>query len=200
MEACPEKLKKLADLFMAAKTPAEREILLQGVRIISANDYEALEEIIVRQQVREMPLPEVISLVVEQRNIASEQAEEMVRDLILDHLLDRARLRLDANVPPAREGTQVNATPYIEAPPATSVSPGAVPAQDKIPQRPVFPSSSEPQRSCPAVVILKEPEESHQYPPADLEQRGQDTAQAESKACQPGEPAGSSPLMPKGVG
>jgi hypothetical protein len=200
MEPYPENLKQLAGLFKAAKTQAEREILLQGVRIISANDYEVLEEIIVRHQVREMPLPRVISLIAEQRNIPNERTEEMVRDLILDHLLDRAKLRLDARVAPAREGTQETATPHIEAPPASSVPRGAAPDKVKTPQRSVFPSSDRPQRPRPAVVILGEKEEPHQYPPPDVEQRAQHDNPAESEAGQPGEQTDASPLMPKGVG
>lgn len=199
MEPCPENLKQLAGLFKAAKTPAEREILLQGVRIISTKDYEVLEEILIRHQVREMPLPGVISLIAEQRNIPNQQAEEMVRDLILDHLLDRTKLRLDASVVLAQEGAQDKVTSRVEATPAPFVPPVPAPDLVKIPQPPALPSTNQPQRPRPAVVILKETEEPHQYPPPDVEQRAHANA-AESEAGQPADQSDGSPLMPKGVG
>jgi len=192
MQHYPEHLEQVAGLFKAAKTLPEREILLRGVRIISAKDYEILEEILVRNQVRELPLLRVISLIAEQRNIPNEQADEVVRDLIFDHLLDRAKLRLDDGVAAAQEGAQDRVTP------APSVPLVAAADQVKTPQHPVSPPCNQPRKPRPAVVILKETE--GQYPPPDIEQRAQHPNPAEGEAGQAGNQSAGSPLMPKGVG
>lgn len=196
MEPRPEHLKQLAELFKTTRTLAEREILLQGVRIVSAKDCEALEEMLLRTQVRERHLSEVIALIAEQRNISHERAEEMVRDMIFDNLLDRAKLKLDGSVASAQGKADKNPIPNLEASPPSSDP--QVPEKLKTPQQPTLPSST--QRLRPAVVIVKDTEAPHEYPPADLEQRGQHASLAKGDARQPTEQGGGSPLMPKGVG
>ena len=197
MEPRPEHLDQLAGLFNTAKTTAEREILLQGVRIISAKDCEALEEMLLRTQVRERQLSHVIALIAEQNNISNERAEEMVRDMIFDNLLDRTKLKLDGSVAPAQENADTNPIPNVEVPGASSDPQVAAPEKVKAPHA-TLPSST--QKLRPAVVIVKATEAPHEYPPTDLEQRGHQAGRAKGDARQLTEHGGGSPLMPKGVG
>ena len=105
---------------------------------------------------------------------------------------------MDGSVAPAQENADTNPIPNVEAPGASSDPQVAAPEKVKASQHATLPLST--QKLRPAVVIVKDTEAPHEYPPADLEQRGHHAGRAKGDARQPTEHGGGNPLMPKGVG
>lgn len=133
MEDKSDTLRQLETLYHQAKTPPERAILLQTMRIVNPEECSRLEAALQREQVRSMPIEEIVTLLSGQKGLSAEEARHAVADLIFDQLIDRSRLELaDATV-----------APLSPAPPRE-----AVPAPRPVPPPPPRPS---PPKSYPAV-------------------------------------------------
>lgn len=173
MEDKSDTLRQLETLYHQAKTPPERAILLQTMRIVNPEECSRLEAALQREQVRSMPIEEIVTLLSGQKGLSAEEARHAVANLIFDQLIDRSRLELaDATV-----------APLSPAPPRE-----AVPAPRPVPPPPPRPS---PPKSYPAVprVHILEPK------PASEEERPAETA----PDPEPSRGSGSTFLMPRGI-
>lgn len=87
-----DQVEKLLELYRRTKTPSERQVLLETVRISSPQEFARLEERILKDHVRVMTLEQLIQAIADHRGLTLQQAEELLRDTVFQHLLDRARL------------------------------------------------------------------------------------------------------------
>ena len=170
MDSKSDTLKKLEELYHQARTPAERAILLDTMRIISPEEYARLEEVLQREQLRHMHMEEILSTLAQQRGLSIEETRRAVADLIFDHLLDRSKMPLTGVPIPAPSETepQPPARPHSPAPAAPVPAP--VTAAPKIAPPPPPPSrlAPRPAASVPKVQILDakpREEASHPTPP-----------------------------------
>ncbi len=94
MDSKSDTLKKLEALYNQARTPAERAILLGTMCIVSPEEYARLEEVLQREQLRNMPMEEILPTLAQQRGVSIEKTRRAVADLMFDHMLDRSKLPL----------------------------------------------------------------------------------------------------------
>lgn len=122
-----EHLKELERLYNAAGSHSERDILLKGLRIVSPQEADQLQEVILRTQIREMPIQNLLQLIADQKNVSTQQADILLRDLAFEKLLDRTQLKIAAE-PSARQATKTPAPPTVPAaPPAVASVPSRGP-------------------------------------------------------------------------
>ena len=162
MDSKSDTLKKLEALYNQARTPAERAILLGTMRIVSPEEHARLEEVLQREQLRNMPMEEILPTLAQQRGVSIEETRRAVADLIFDHMLDRSKLPLTGVSTPALSETEPQ-------PPAETHSPApAAPVAPKIAPPPPTPPrlAPRPAASVPKVQILDtEPREEAPPPP-----------------------------------
>lgn len=87
-----DQVEKLVELYKATQAPSERKVLLDTVRISSPDTSPHLEERIFQEHVRGMTIEELVRLIAAHRDVSIEQAGELLRDTILQHLLQRSKL------------------------------------------------------------------------------------------------------------
>lgn len=87
-----DQIEKLLELYRLTATPAERRVLLETVRITSSEEFLRLEETILRERVRAMTMEQLIQAIAAHRSLALQQAEELLRDTVFQHLFDRTKL------------------------------------------------------------------------------------------------------------
>ena len=108
----------LLALYLRTQTPAERHVLLEAVRITNPADFGQFEERMLQQLVRGLTHDRLIQTISIHRNISAGQAEERLRDLALQHLLDRsklvANLASDVSAPPAEQKAHAETEPLAE--------------------------------------------------------------------------------------
>ena len=120
-------IERLLSLYKAAQTDSERRILLEAAHISNPDDFPHLEDVILRDQVRGMTYDRHVEMIASHRNVSLQQADELLRHTVLEHLLDRRRLKaagspcqaasLDAETV---SGTKTErSTPLAAAPPAS---------------------------------------------------------------------------------
>ncbi len=87
-----DQVEKLLELYRQTQTPSERRFLFETVRISSPQEFVRLEERILREHVRAMTTEQLIQTIAAHRGLALQQAEELLRDTVFQHLLDRSKL------------------------------------------------------------------------------------------------------------
>lgn len=87
-----DQVEELLELYRRTTTPSERRVLLETVRISSPQEFVRLEERILREQVRAMTMEQLTQTIATHRGVALPQAEELLRDTVFQHLLDRSKL------------------------------------------------------------------------------------------------------------
>lgn len=87
-----DQVEKLLELYQQTRTPSERRVLLETVRISSPQEFSRLEERILREHVRAMTREQLIEAIAAHRGVALPQAEELLRNTVFQHLLDRSKL------------------------------------------------------------------------------------------------------------
>lgn len=87
-----DQIEKLLELYRLTATPAERRVLLETVHITRPEEFLRLEERILKEQVRAMTLEQLIQAIAAHRGLARQQAEELLRDTVFQHLFDRSKL------------------------------------------------------------------------------------------------------------
>lgn len=87
-----DQVEKLLELYRQTQTPSERRFLFETVRISSPQEFVRLEERILREHVRAMTTERLIQTIAGHRGLALQQAEELLRDTVFQHLLDRSKL------------------------------------------------------------------------------------------------------------
>lgn len=92
VERTMDQVEKLLELYRQTKTASERRILFDTVRISSPQEFVRLEERILREHVRAMTMEQLIQTIAADRGLALQQAEELLRDTVFQHLLDRSKL------------------------------------------------------------------------------------------------------------
>ena len=85
-------VEKLLELYRQTTTPSERRVLLETVRISSPQEFSRLEERILREQVRVLTIEQLTQTIAAHRGLALQQAEELLRDTVFQHFLDRSKL------------------------------------------------------------------------------------------------------------
>ena len=122
-----DQVERLLGLYKGAQTGAEKQILLETVRISSPGDFPRLEDRILQDQVRGMPFEQLVQLIASHRRIPPQQAGELLRDAVFENLLDRASLKVEGSAPPAPDlesgrapGATAPCTPSPPAPPAAA--------------------------------------------------------------------------------
>src|SRR5688572_12048585 len=90
-----DQVEKLLELYKQTKTPSERQLLLETVRISGPDEFSRLQERILREQVRGMTMEQLVEVIAAHRSLSLEQAEELLRDTIFQNLLDRAKLAME---------------------------------------------------------------------------------------------------------
>lgn len=98
----------LLELYQQTQTSAERRVLLETVRISNPGDFARFEERVLQQQVRAFPHDRLIQTIASHRNVSPREAEERLRDIALQHLLDRTKLlsNLVGSLPSPRDAEQ----------------------------------------------------------------------------------------------
>jgi len=178
-----DEVDKLLELYKQTQTPSERSLLLETVRISSPDGFSHLEQRILREQVRGMTLEELVQLIAVHRDLSLQQAEELLRDTILQNLLDRSKLN-----------------PLV---PALGYCPDGPPGAGK---SPIVSTQAAPQpaeagkndRGGVRVVILKDPKQEEKAPGAigEVAQTNQnDTVSVPPKPTTP-----LPQLTPRGIG
>ncbi len=87
-----DQVEKLLELYQQTITPSERRVLLETVRISSPQEFSRLEERILREYVRLMTVEQLTQTIAAHRGLALQQAEELLRETVFQHLLDRSKL------------------------------------------------------------------------------------------------------------
>ncbi len=87
-----DQVEELLELYRRTTTPSERRVLLETVRISSPQEFVQLEERILREHVRAMTTEQLTEAIAAHRGLALQQAEELLRDTVFQHLLDRSKL------------------------------------------------------------------------------------------------------------
>ncbi|HOC54242.1 MAG TPA: hypothetical protein PKI20_01325 [Verrucomicrobiota bacterium] len=106
-------LDQLLALYKGAQTDAERRILLATARISSPGDFPRLEKMILREEIKDIPLDQLPAIISTRRGLSLQKAEEELRELILDHLLNFASPKPS---PPSQASTAVGSAPRVSAP------------------------------------------------------------------------------------
>ena len=85
-------LDQLLALYKGAQTDSERRILLATAQITSSGDFPRLEKMILREEIKDIPLDQLPAMISTRRGLSLQKAEEELRELVLEHLLNFARL------------------------------------------------------------------------------------------------------------
>ncbi len=154
-----DQIERLLALYKSAQTDSERRILLEAVQISNPDDFPRLEDIILRDQVRGMTYDRLVEMIAGHRNVSLQQADELLRDTVLEHLLDRRKLKAAGSPrqPAALESETVSGTKTPRAAPAA-----AVPGPSKTAA--AAPQNEPPQRGTVEVVILEDPSQREATP------------------------------------
>lgn len=155
-----DQAEKLLELYKETKTPSERRVLLETVRISNPADFSRLEEMILRDQVRAMTLEQLVQRIARHRNLSIGQAEELLRDTVLQNLLDRAKLNVEQISPSSPADKSSPCVAAIEPIPGRpeTVPPGA---------RETAPSAAEGEKSdhgTVEVIILQDSSQGEKTP------------------------------------
>jgi len=103
-------LDQLLALYKGAQTDSERRILLATARISSPGDFPRLEKMILREEIKDISLDQLPAIISTRRGLSLQKAEEELRELVLDHLLNFARLKAD---PPSQASPAVGSAPRV---------------------------------------------------------------------------------------
>jgi hypothetical protein len=122
-----DQVERLLGLYKGAQTGAEKQILLETVRISSPGDFPRLEDRILQDQVRGMSFEQLVQMIASHRRITPQQAGELLRDAVFENLLDRASLKVEGSAPPAPD-LEPGQAPGTTAP--CNGPPPAVPAAE----------------------------------------------------------------------
>ncbi len=154
-----DQIERLLGLYKGAQTEAEKHILLETVRISSPGDFPRLEERILRDQVRGMAFEQLVQMIASHRRITPQQAGELLRDSVFEHLLERASLKVEESAPPAPDlesGRVPGATaPCTGSPPAVPAAAGTVAATPE--------NRASPDKAV-EVIIIQDPGEREAIP------------------------------------
>ena len=188
-----DQIERLLGLYKGAKTEAEKHILLETVRISSPGDFPRLEERILQDQVRGMPFEQLVQMIASHRRITLQQAGELLRDSVFEHLLERASLKVEESAPPAPDlesGRVRGATaPCTGSPPALPAAAGTAAAASQ--------NGASPDKAV-EVIIIQDPGERETIPTVlgnvkpEGNQNGDSTAPAASASLRR--------LQPRGIG
>lgn len=149
-----DQIERLLALYKAAQTDSERRILLEAAQISNPDDFPRLEDAILRDQVRGTTYDRLVEMIASHRNVSLQQAEELLRDTALEHLLERRKLKAEGSPgQPASyhvgavSGTKTSRpTPLAAAPTASRTAAASH-------------QTEPPQHGPVEVVILEEPSE-----------------------------------------
>ena len=147
-----DQIERLLALYKAAQTDSERRILLEAAQISNPDDFPHLEDIILRDQVLGMTYDRLVEMIASHRNFSLQQADELLRDTVLEHLLDRRKLKATGSPcqpasldPETASGTRIqHAAPLAAAPTASSTAAASH-------------QTEPPQHGAVDVVILEDP-------------------------------------------
>ena len=188
-----DQIERLLGLYKGTQTEAEKHILLETVRISSPGDFPRLEERILRDQVRGMPFEQLVQMIASHRRITPQQAGELLRDSVFEHLLERASLKVEESAPPAPDlesGRVPGATAPCTGPPsAVPAAAGTVAATPE--------NRASPDKTV-EVIIIQDPGEREAIPTVlgnvkpEGNQNGDSTAPPASTSF--------SRLQPRGIG
>jgi hypothetical protein len=154
-----DQIERLLRLYKGAQTEAEKQILLETVRISSPGGCSRLEEMIFRDQVRGMTFEQLVQRIASHRRITLQQAGELLEDTVVENLLGRARLKLEPSAPPAPDpesGRPPGATaPDTGPPPAVRAAAGTAAAASQ--------NGASPDKAV-EVIIIQDPGEREAVP------------------------------------
>jgi hypothetical protein len=154
-----DQIERLLGLYKGAQTEAEKHILLETVRISSPNDCSRLEEMIFRDQVRGMNFEQLVQRIASHRRITLQQAGELLEDTVVENLLGRARLKVEASAPAAPDPESERApgatAPGTGPPPAVPAAAGTAAAASQ--------NGASPDKAV-EVVIIQDPGEREAIP------------------------------------
>lgn len=119
IEHTMDQVEKLLELYRRTKTPSERQVLLETVRISSPQEFVRLEERILGEHVRAMTMEQLIQAIADHLGLALQQAEELLRDTVFQHLLDRSKLTALLSLASESPST---ITPIQSVPPASKAN------------------------------------------------------------------------------
>lgn len=168
-----ETIQNIVSMCEAAETDPERERLVQILRLAAPEQAEQVEEILVTNRVKAMPMSELIRLAAQHQGMDAARAEERIRMLIYEQLLDRDRVSI-LNLPLSSYDQPTAASP--------TDSPGAKA------------SRSEQQNTVPVAQPAKE--EQPVFPPPDIPPIRLDPNAPESDMDKFAEVAGTAELRP----
>jgi hypothetical protein len=106
-------LDQLLALYKGAQTDSERRILLATARISSPGDFPRLEKMILRDEIKDIPLDQLPAIISTRRGLSLQKAEEELRELVLDHLLNFASLKAG---PASQASPADGSAPRVSAP------------------------------------------------------------------------------------
>ena len=106
-------LDQLLALYKGAQTDSERRILLATARISSPGDFPCLEKMILREEIKDIPLDQLPATISTRRGLSLQKAEEELRELVLDHLLNSDSLKAG---PPSQASPAVGSAAKVTAP------------------------------------------------------------------------------------
>ncbi len=188
-----DQVERLLGLYKGAQTGAEKQILLETVRISSPGDFPRLEDRILQDQLREMSFEQLVQMIASHRRITPQQAGELLSDAAFEYLLDRASLKVEGSAPPAPDlepGQALGTTaPCTGPPPAVPAAAGTGAAADQ--------NRASPDKAV-EVIIIQDPGERQAIPTVlgnvkpEGNQNGDSTAPPASTSF--------SRLQPRGIG
>jgi hypothetical protein len=188
-----DQVERLLGLYKGAQTGAEKHILLETVRISSPGDFPRLEDRILQDQVRGMPLEQLVQLIASHRRITPQQAGELLRDAVFENLLDRASLKVEGAAPPAPDlesGRAPGATaPCTGSPPALPAVAGTAAAASQ---------NGASSDKAVEVIIIQDPGERETIPTVLGNVKPEGNQNGDSTA--PPASASFSRLQPRGIG
>ena len=88
-----DQIERLLALYKAAQTDSERSILLEAAQISNPDNFPSLEDAILCDQVRGTTYDRLVEMIASHRNVSLQEADELLRDTALEHLLDRRKLK-----------------------------------------------------------------------------------------------------------
>jgi len=149
-----DQIERLLALYKAAQTESERRILLEAAQISNPGDFPRLQDMILRDHVRGMTFEQLVETIASHRSVTLQQADELLRDVALEHLLDRRKLKAAGSPcqPASLDAETVSGT-KTERPTPLAAAPTASRTAAASHQ------TEPPQHGPVEVVILEEPSE-----------------------------------------
>lgn len=120
-------LDQLLALYKGAQTDSERRILLATARISCPGDFPRLEKMVLQDEINDIPLDQLPAIISTRRGLSLHKAEEELRELVLDHLLNFASLKAAL---PNQASSADGSAPRVSAPASPedeSSQPGTAP-------------------------------------------------------------------------